>query len=314
MKAVRYHEHGDVDVLGVEDVEMPSPGPGQVLVRVAGTSFNPVEVDIRAGRMRQVFPVRLPHTPGLDVAGTVAEVGRGVTSFGAEDAVVGFLPMTAAGASAEYGLAPAHLLTAAPTGLPLADAAALPLVGLTAWQALFEHADLRAGQRILINGAGGAVGRLAVQLAKRAGATVVATAGPRSIDAVREHGADELIDHTETSVRDIVTDPVNAVLNLVPASASTAADLRSLLGRVGPGGVFVTAVPPEPAPDEAGPRVVGMSARGNADQLAELVRRVDAGELRVDVGARLPLRELPDVHERSEAGTLRGKVVLLPAF
>ncbi|SFB54638.1 NADPH:quinone reductase [Amycolatopsis marina] len=314
MKAVRYHEHGDADVLRVEDVDLPSPGPGQVLVRVAGTSFNPVEVDIRAGRMRQVFPVGLPHTPGLDVAGTVAEVGRGVTSCGVGDPVVGFLPMTATGAAAEFVLAPANLLTAAPTALSLADAAALPLVALTAWQALFEHADLRPGQRILINGAGGAVGRLAVQLAKRAGATVVATAGPRSIDAVREHGADELIDHTETGVRDIVTDPVDAVLNLVPTSQSTTADLRSLLGRVNPGGVFVTAVPPEPAPEETGTRVVGMSARGDAHELAELVRRVDAGELRVDVGGRLPLRQLPDVHERSAAGTLRGKVVLLPDF
>ena len=121
--------------------------------------------------------------------------------------MIGFLPMTAPGAAAEFALAPAGALTAAPTSIPLADAAAVPAVALTAWQGLFEHADLRAGQRILINGAGGGVGGYAVQFAKQAGATVIATAGPRSVDAVRAAGADQLVDYTSTPVAGAVGEP-----------------------------------------------------------------------------------------------------------
>ena len=124
--------------------------------------------------------VELPHTPGLDVAGTVDALGEGVDGLAVGDRVVGFLPMDKDGAAAEYVLAPADVLTAAPKDVPLADAAALPLVALTAYQALFEHGKLAAGQRVLINGAGGAVGGYAVQLAKEAGAHVIATASPRS--------------------------------------------------------------------------------------------------------------------------------------
>src|SRR5689334_18016445 len=155
MKAVRFHEYGDPGVLRFEDVERPVPGAGQVLIRVAGTSFNGVDGNIRAGFMQGPIPVTLPHIPGIDVSGTVAALGEGVTGFEPGDQVVGFLPMAGDGASAEYVVAPAEILAPAPTGIPLADAAALPAVGLTAWQALFDHAGLVAGRRVLINGAGG---------------------------------------------------------------------------------------------------------------------------------------------------------------
>ena len=158
MKAVRYHEYGDASVLRYEDADRPKPSAGEVLIQVAATSFNPVDGAIRAGYLQQVFPIRFPHTPGIDVAGTVAAVGPGVSGFSVGDPVIGFLPMTGNGAAAEFALAPADLLAAAPSSLPLAQAAALPSAALTAWQALFEHADLRAGQRLLINGAGGSVG------------------------------------------------------------------------------------------------------------------------------------------------------------
>src|SRR5215468_8157055 len=172
MKAVRYHSYGDSDVLVYEDADRPVAGAGQVLVRVAGAAFNPVDVAIRAGFLEQVFPVALPHIPDFDVAGVIAEVGEGVSGWSAGDAVVAFLPMTAPGAAAEYVAVPAGLLAGAPRTIELADAAALPSAGLTAWQSLFEHAGLTAGQTILINGAGGSVGGYAVQLAARAGATV----------------------------------------------------------------------------------------------------------------------------------------------
>jgi NADPH:quinone reductase-like Zn-dependent oxidoreductase len=154
MKAVRFHEFGGPEVLRYEDVDRPRPAAGQVLVRVAATSFNPVDAAIRSGFLQQIFAVALPHIPGIDVAGTVAEIGEGVAGWSVGEAVVGFLPMTEDGASAEFVLAPAELLTGAPTSIPLVDAAALPSTSLTAWQALFEQADLKAGQRVLVNGAG----------------------------------------------------------------------------------------------------------------------------------------------------------------
>ena len=166
MKAVRFHEYGAPDVLRYEDVRQPVPGAGEVRIRVAATTFNGVDANIRAGNMRGPIPVVLPHIPGIDVAGTVDALGEGVDGVEVGEEVVGFLPMVADGAAAEYVLSPAETLTAAPTTVPLPDAAALPLVGLTAWQALFDHGRLTAGQRVLINGAGGAVGGYAVQLAK----------------------------------------------------------------------------------------------------------------------------------------------------
>ncbi|QFZ17804.1 NADP-dependent oxidoreductase [Saccharothrix syringae] len=312
MKAVRFHEYGDPDVLRHEDVEQPVPGPGQVRVRVAATSFNPVDGNIRAGFMRGPIPVVLPHTPGLDVAGTVDALGEGVTGVAVGDEVVGFLPMGEDGAAAEYAIAPAEVLAPAPKGIPLPDAAALPLVGLTAWQALFDHAGLTAGQRVLVNGAGGAVGGYAVQLAKHAGAHVIATAGPRSREAVESAGADEVVDHTTTGVTGAVTEPVDVVLNLAPVDP---AELVALVTLVRPGGVLVntTVWMPAPGDEERKVRGIDLFVRSDADQLSRLVALVDRGELRVDVAERVPLAELPEVHARAAAGSLRGKVVVLPA-
>src|SRR6266576_5869572 len=157
MKAVRYHSYGDSGVLVYEDADRPGAGPGQVVVKVAGAAFNPVDVAIRAGFMQQVFPLDFPHIPNFDVAGVVAEAGDGVSGWSAGDTVVAFLPMTAPGAAAEYVAVSADVLAAAPRTVELADAAALPSASLTAWQSLFEYADLKAGQSILVNGAGGAV-------------------------------------------------------------------------------------------------------------------------------------------------------------
>src|SRR5690349_21165240 len=213
MKAIRFHDYGDPDVLRLEDVEQPVPGAGEVRLRVAASAFNPVDDGIRGGWLRDVFPVALPHVPGIEVAGTVDALGAGVTGVEVGDDVVGFLPMVPDGAAAEYVVAPAEILAPAPTSIPLADAAALPMVGLTAWQALFEHANLTTGQRVLINGAGGAVGGYAVQLAKNAGAYVIATASARSLDQVKVTGADEIIDHTATEVTAALSEPVDVVLN-----------------------------------------------------------------------------------------------------
>ena len=308
MKAVRFHEYGDSDVLRYEDVEQPVPSTGEVRLRVAASAFNPVDDGIRGGYLRDAFPVTLPHTPGIDVAGTVDALGEGVGNVAIGDAVIGFLPMTANGAAAEYVVAPAEILAPAPTSIPLADAAALPMVGLTARQALFDDAGLVAGQRVLINGAGGAVGGYAVQLAKRAGAYVIATAGPRSAKRVRSAGADELIDHTNADVT--AADPVDVLLNLARVAPE---ELVALSALVRPNGVVVNTVPtiPTPGDEERGVRGVGVFVRSDAEQLSRLAALVDGGELRVDVAQRVPLAELPAVHAKAAIGDLSGKVVVV---
>jgi NADPH:quinone reductase-like Zn-dependent oxidoreductase len=312
MKAVRFHDYGGPDVLRYEDVEQPVPGAGEVLIRVAAAAFNPVDDGIRGGYLRDAFPVTLPHTPGIDVAGTVDTLGEGVDGFKAGDEVIGFLPMVADGAAAEYVVAPAEVLTPAPSSIPLPDAAALPSVGLTACQALFDDAELAAGQRVLINGAGGAVGGYAVQLAKKASAHVIATASSRSSERVRTAGADEVIDHTTTGVTAAVTEPVDVVLNLAPIDP---AELTALVALVRPGGVVVntTVWMHAPADGERGVRGIDVFVRSDAEQLSRLVTMVDRGELRVDVAQRVPLAELPAVHAKAATGELPGKVVVLPA-
>ncbi|MFJ8782311.1 NADP-dependent oxidoreductase [Streptomyces sp. NPDC102476] len=311
MKAVRFHEYGNPSVLRYEDVEQPLPGAGQVRIRVAATSFNSVDGNIRGGFMQGPIPVKLPHTPGIDVAGTVDAVGEGVDGFAVGDDVIGFLPMDGTGAAAQYVLAPADILTPAPKSVPLADAAALPVVGLTAYQALFDHGKLTAGQRVLINGAGGAVGGYAVQLAKNAGAHVIATAGPRSSEAVTSAGADALIDHTTTSVTAAVTEPVDLALNLAPVAPD---ELAALVTLVRPGGVLVNTTVWMPAPSDEARDVRGIDlfVRSDANQLAQLVASTDRGELRVDVAERVPLAELPALHARAADGAVHGKVIVIP--
>jgi NADPH:quinone reductase-like Zn-dependent oxidoreductase len=303
MKAIRFHEYGDPTVLRHEDVDQPVPAAGQVLIRVAATSFNGVDGNIRAGFMQGPIPVALPHTPGIDVSGTIAALGDEVTGLAVGDRVVGFLPMTGDGAAAEYVVAPAGILAPAPTTIDLADAAALPTVGLTAWQALFDHAKLTGGQRVLINGAGGAVGDYAVQLAKNAGAYVVAVTSSRTADRAKTAGADEVVDHT-------TVDPVDAVLNLAPIDPAA---LTALLDLIRPGGILVntTVWMPAPSDEQRGVRGIDLFVRSDAAQLAHLAGLVDAGDLRVEVAQRVPLADLPSVHAQAAAHTLPGKTVIV---
>ncbi len=310
MKAVRYHSYGDSGVLVYEDADRPVAGAGQVVVRVAGTAFNPLDVAIRAGFVQQVFPVAFPHVPNYDVAGVIAEAGEGVSGWSAGDAVVAFLPVTAPGAAAEYVAVPAEALAAAPRAVELADAAALPSAGLAAWQSLFEHAGLKAGQSVLVNGAGGAVGAYAVQLAKQAGAIVTATASARSTGRLRSYGADRIIDYTATPLPQAVAgQQFDVVLNLVRTSPEETALLAALAAD---GGAFVSTTFPDLDDAGRGVRVVAVFVHSDAAQLANLVARIDAGELKIDVTGRRPLTELAAVHDEAVAGRLAGKTVLTP--
>jgi NADPH:quinone reductase-like Zn-dependent oxidoreductase len=309
MKAVRYHAYGDSGVLVYEDADRPVAAPGQVVVQVAGAAFNPADAGIRGGYLQQVFPVTFPHIPGYDLSGVITEVGEGVSGWSTGDAVVAFLPMTAPGAAAEYAAAPAGTLAAAPRTTELADAAALPSTGLTAWQALFDEAGLAAGQSVLVNGASGAVGGYAVQLARQAGATVTATGGPRSAGRLHSYGADQVIDYTATPLPQALAGQLfDVVLSLVRATPEEAAQLARL---VAGGGTFLSTIP-GPVTARDGVRTVQVFVRSDAAELAGLVARVDAGDLKIHVGQRRPLADLPAVHHEADAGRLAGKTTLIP--
>ncbi|MFC8538113.1 NADP-dependent oxidoreductase [Streptomyces sp. NPDC057249] len=307
MKTARIHAFGDASVIRYDDVPRPRPGTGEVLVRAAATSFNPTEAALRAGLLQTFLPVDLPYTSGWDVAGTVAEIGPGTEGFTVGDRVVGRLE--GAGAAAEYVRAPGAWLVPAPASVPLTHAAALPLAGLTAWQAVFEHGKVSAGQRVLINGAGGGVGGFVTQLAKHAGAEVTATASARSDRAVRRHGADHVIDYTAGPVATALDAPVDTLLNLVPLSSRDAIALGSV---VRPGGRIVSVATPVEPPADTGVRATHIVARNDVVQLAALVELVDAGKIALDISASHPLADLADIHRLSEAGRIRGKVVIIP--
>jgi NADPH:quinone reductase-like Zn-dependent oxidoreductase len=309
MKAMRYHSYGDSDVLVYEDADRPEAGPGQVVVKVAGAAFNPADAGIRGGYLQQVFPVAFPHIPGYDVSGVITEVGEGVSGWSAGHAVVAFLPVGVDGAAAEYAAVPAEALAAAPRNVELADAAALPSTGLTAWQALFDEAGLTAGQTVLVNGASGAVGGYAVQLATQAGATVTATGDPRSTGRMRSYGADRIIDHTATPLRQAVAGQrFDVVLSLVRTTPEEATQLTDLAAD---GGTFLSTVPGTVTARD-GVRTVQVFVRSDAAELAGLVTRVDAGDLKIHVAQRRPLADLAAVHHEADAGQLAGKTVLTP--
>jgi len=259
--------------------------------------------------MDEILPVRFPHTLGLDVAGTVVDHGPGVEDPAIGTEVIGFLPMTGPGAGAEYVTAPAELLVLAPATIALTDAAAIPVPALTAWQALFEHGNLVAGQRVLVNGAGGGVGGFVVQLAKRAGATVIATASPRSVDAVRAAGADHVIDYTATTIADALDAPVDLAINLV---VGTGEDTAGLLDVIAPGGTLVSATSPGGEFPERPERMVFFSVRSDTTQLTQIVDLVDLGQLQLDIKARRPLADTAQVHQQSEDGAQRGRTLLIP--
>lgn len=308
MKAVQFHEVGGPEVLTYGDVDQPVPAAGEVLVRVTASAYNAADNGMRGGFLP--IPVVLPHVPGYDVSGTVDALGDGVTDLAVGDAVIGFLPMERDGGAAEYVVAPADALVPAPTSIPLADAAALPSVALTAWQALFDEGRLEAGQRVLIVGAGGVVGKYAIQLAKRAGVEVIATASPRSIDAVRAAGADQVVDHTTTDVLRAVDGQVDVLLNLAPIEPE---QFAAFVAAVRDGGAVVstTAFMATPGDESRGVRAATVFVLRNRERLAELVRLVDAGELTVEVTRRIPLTELQSLHTEGAAGRIAGKVVVL---
>ncbi len=309
MKAVQFSRTGGPDVLEVVDIDRPEPAAGQVRIRVAASAYNAADGGMRGGFLP--IPIELPHVPGYDVSGSIDAVGPDVTDLAVGDAVIAFLPMERDGGAAEFVLAPAEAVVAAPTSVPLADAAALPSVALTAWQALFDDGRLESGQRALIVGAGGVVGKYAIQLARRAGIHVTATASPRSIDGVRAAGADRVVDHTTSDVLASLDGQVDVLLNFAPIDPDL---FESYVAAVADGGAVVstTAFMATPGDEARSVRAATVFVRRDRERLAALVGLVDDGALTVEVTRRIPLSELPALHAEAAESGIAGKVIVLP--
>jgi NADPH:quinone reductase-like Zn-dependent oxidoreductase/quercetin dioxygenase-like cupin family protein len=309
MRAARVHRFGPPDAIVVERVPRPMPGEGEVLVRVVAAGVGPWDGWIRAGR--SVLPQPLPLTPGSDLSGVVEAVGTGVTGLRPGDEVYGVTNGRFTGAYAEYALAEAGRLAPKPQTLDHARAAAVPVVAVTAWQMLLDHARVAAGRRVLVHGAAGAVGAYAVQLARRAGAHVIGTARGADVDRVRELGADEAVDVDAMRFEAALAgETVDVVVDLVGGEAQA----RSL-EVLGPGGVLVSAVsePDREAAARRGVRAFFMLVDVTGAALAEVARLLDEGKLRAgEVGEVLPLERAALAHRMLEgaAPRRRGKIVL----
>jgi NADPH:quinone reductase-like Zn-dependent oxidoreductase len=281
MRAVVIDETGGPEVLQLRDVDRGEPADGEVLIRVCAACVNPIDWKYRSGTAAK----QLPAVLGSDISGTV-ESSR-ADGFGDGDDVFGF---AASGAYAEFAVTPGAVIAHKPAGLSHEHAAALPVAGLTAWQALFDRAALERGQTAVIAGAAGGVGHLAIQLAKHAGALVVGIGSARNRDFVTGLGADRYIDYTHEE----------------PADAIQDADVA--LDTVG-GGTTANA-PPEEAARERGVRAELLIAKPDAEQLATIAKLVAAGEVHVEIARTLPLAEIREAHALSESGHTRGKIVL----
>ncbi len=303
MKAVRIHRFGGPDVLSLDDVPMPEPQQGEVVIRVHAASVNPVDYKIRDGGY--LGSDKLPITMGRDVSGTILrQEGQG-GGFKVGDAVCAMLSPDQGG-YAEYVLAKTHELAPKPARLDHVQAAAVPLAALTAWQGLFDHGGLHEGQRVLIHGAAGGVGHFAVQFAKARGATVYATAGTRDQEFVRGLGADAVIDYKTERFEDRARG-IDIVFDLI--GGETQDRSWSVLK---PNGIIVSTLT-EPKQDLAKQhkaRGVRYMAQPNGQQLREIGDLIEAGRVRPEVTAVLPLAEAAQAQQRLEHEHPRGKIVL----
>lgn len=306
MKAVRIHNYGGPDVLAYEDAPRPTPGPGEVLIRVHATTVNPFDCAARAGYMTGYFNYIFPLVIGTDVSGVIEEVGAGVTGFSAGDQVYARTGVFRDGANAEYAVAFVSDVAKKPQSLDHIHSAALPHVTLTAWQGLYELANLSAGQTVLVHGAAGGVGHMAVQLAHLRGAKVIGTASAH-LDFIKELGVDQAIDYTATAFENVVKD-VDVVLDLVGGETQ-----QRSWKVLKPGGMLVSTVQP-PSEEIAATHGVRQgfvaSAPPVAQTLTEVAALVDAGKLKPTVYAILPLREIRIAHEMVERRHVEGKLVL----
>jgi NADPH:quinone reductase-like Zn-dependent oxidoreductase len=305
-KAIRFHDYGGPEVMRFEEIEQPVPKEGEILVRIHAVSVNSVDWKIRSGLVRKRFNLPLPIIPGGDLSGEVAAAGAAVTDFAVGQSVFAMIGLW--GAYAEHAAFNASMAARKPASIDHLHAASVPLAGLTAWQALHEQGALTSGQRVFVHAAAGGVGGFAVQLARVAGAEIIASASAQNADYVRGLGANEVIDFRVDSAEPYMG-RVDLVFDLVGGDAS----IRSL-ALLKPGGVLVAVAAPSQALREQGEklgrRVLGLQVRPDGAQLARIAALIDAGKVTTTLAAVFPLAEASTAQELSKLGHTRGKIIL----
>ncbi len=306
MKAIVINAYGNEDVLNYVEVERPEPKADEILVKVHAAAVNPADWKVRDG-MGESFGLKLPLILGGDIAGTVEAVGDRVENFQQGDAVYGMtLSGGFSGGYAEYALAKAEAIAPKPDSLSFEEAAAIPVAALTAWQSIFDLANLSSGQRILITGVSGGVGSMAVQLAKAKGAFVIGTASGKNEQFVRDLGADEFVDYTQQPFEQVVKD-VDVVFDTVGNDTQERA-----FQTLKKGGFLVSSAgtPSAEKAQELGVATAFVFCRPNAPQLTEINRLIDSGKLKIHIETVLPLTEVKKAHQLSQSGRTRGKIIL----
>ncbi|HEU4512939.1 MAG TPA: NADP-dependent oxidoreductase [Nocardioidaceae bacterium] len=305
MRAAVYDRYGDADVITVREHDDPPVGPDTILVRARATSVNPVDWKIRLGYLQGAYPHHLPIIPGWDVAGVVEAVGPAViTGLEVGDEVWGYVRRDDVqwGTSAELVPAPERTVSRKPASLSFEEAAAVPLAGLTAYQALTEALSVEEGERVLVHAAAGGVGRFAVQIALARGCEVVGTASPDNHDDLRGLGVSEVIDYHEGPVSEQLSTPVDAVLDLVGGDA-----LADAPKQVGHPTRIASIIDAQKVHELGGTYVFVRPERAHLDVLADLA---DGGKLRVALAETFRLEQLADAHRLSESGHTRGKIAV----
>jgi NADPH:quinone reductase-like Zn-dependent oxidoreductase len=308
MLAVRIETFGGPEMLRLQELPVPAPGEGEMLVRVRAASVNPVDYKIRLGKYPPVREDRLPYVLGRDLAGEVAFCGPGVAEFHKGDALYAVIGIER-GAYAEYVIVKPGEAARKPETLDHVAAAAVPLAGLTAWQGLFRHGGVTPGQRVLIHGGAGGVGHFAVQFAKAKGAFVATTVSERHLAFARALGADQVIDYKKQRFEDEVSD-IDVVFDLI------AGETQDRSWRVlKPGGILVSTLT-APSPEKArahNARGMRYTVEESGAELAEIAALIDAGKVRPTVSRTFPLREAKAAQQTVEEGHTQGKVVLIVA-
>jgi NADPH:quinone reductase-like Zn-dependent oxidoreductase len=303
MKAARIHNFGGPEVIVVEEVAVPVPGSGEVLVKVAATGVGPWDALIREGKSKVAPPP--PLTLGSDLSGVVEAVGLGVTEFTNGDQVYGVSNPQFCGANAEYAIAIATMIALQPLGITDIEAASVPVVAITAWQMLFDYAHAEPGQTVMILGAAGNVGAYAVQFAARAGLHVVAVVTKKGTDYVRSLGAEIVLDSQIGTLKHSAP-PVDVLIDTVGGETQE----RSL-GSLKPGGVLVSVVSSDPLPSRPDVRTSFFYVDVTTQRLNTISKLFESAELQPRVGSVLPLNEVRTAHEMlAGAPHKRGKIVL----
>ena len=306
MKAIVIHEYGGSEVLKYEDVPRPEPKADQILIRVIAAGVNPVDGMIRSGMFAKDGNGAFPMVLGGDIAGVVERVGNKITKFKAGDPVFAYVSLDSGGGYAQYAVVPEGDAAPKPKSLTYVEAGAVPIVALTAWQALIDTAKLNAGQTVLIHGGSGGVGTFAIQIAKARSAKVIATASTANQDLLKQLGTDVAVDYTKQKFEDVAKD-VDVVLDSVGKDTLT----RSY-GVVKKGGIIVSLVarPNQSDLEKHGIRGVALSVEPNSGELAQIGKLIDEKKIRVIVSQTFPLSEAKKAQEQVASGHTRGKIVL----